>query len=273
MLLAISGTKGSAGVTTFAYALTRHWTPSRSAVFLEADPDGGVVAARLGLSEDPGLSTLAAAAGREVEPPAWQGQTQRVRGGPPVLVLPSAPGHARAVLRTVAEGLVGSVALDVVGDGDPVRPSGRGGPGVVVADVGRLSGESPSLPFVLAAARVAVVTTPTLEGADAAAVRIAELPDLRDRVDLVTVGEGPYGGEELARVLSVRHLGHLPESRTAVRSVWAGRRRSRWRGPYGRAVSSIAARVSGGDEPAIDPASFELQGSFGLPGNAPAATS
>ena len=271
MLLAVAGTKGSAGVTTFAYALTRHWSPSRSAVFLEADPDGGVAAARLGLSEDPGLSTLAAAAGREVEHPAWQGQIQRAQGGPPVLVLPSAPGHARAVLRTVAEGLVGTVAVDVARDGDPVPASGRGGPSVVVADVGRLSGESPSLPFVLAAARVAVVTSPTLEGADAAAVRIAELADLRGRVDLVTVGEGPYGGEELARALSVRHLGHLPESRTAIRSVWAGRRRSRWRGPYGRAVSSIADRLSGGGETAMEAASSAFRGSFGRPGRSPAA--
>lgn len=253
MLVAVAGTKGAVGVTTLAYALARHWSSVGSAVFVEADPDGGAVAARLGLSQDPGLAALAAGVRREVEPSALARQIQRPPGGPAVLVLPSAPGHARAVLRTVAEGLTTSADLAILGAPGPGLPPATGRPGSVVADVGRLSGESPALPLVVAAARLVVVTTTTLEGADAAAVRIAEVGDVRGRVGLVTVGDGPYRGEELARVLAVAHLGHLPDSSSWIGSVWAGGSRPRrWRGPYARAVSSMAVRLDDRERGALD---------------------
>ena len=238
MLVAVTGAKGSAGTTTLAYALARRWaSKGLSSVFVEADPDGGVVGARLGLCQEPGLSTLAAGGFHEGPGSGVRRHIQRGPGSAGVLLLPSAPGHARAVIR-----VVGGAVIDLAGPG----PGGAPAPGMprVVVDAGRLAGDSPATAFLGAAATVVIVTSPTLEGADAVAVRIAEVPDLRARMGLVTVGDGPYPGQELARVLTVRHLGDLPHHSSAVQPVWAaGMRRRHRKGPYLRAVKSIADRL------------------------------
>jgi hypothetical protein len=248
MLVAVAGAKGSPGVTSLAFALARHWfSTGGSPIFVEADPDGGAVAARLGLAEDPGLATLAAGALQGADRSPLDRHLQRLPDRPAMLLLPSAPGHARAVLRAVAETVAGLGAS---------RPASAcsfdawsfGGPHAV-ADVGRLDAESASLPVVVAAASVVVVAVPTLEGADAVAVRLGELDDLRSRVQLVTVGEGPYGGEELARVLSVGYLGHLPSSAQANRSLWSGGRGPRRRSTFSRALSTMAGRLAAAGAP------------------------
>ena len=238
MLVAVTGAKGSAGTTTLAYALACRWAlEGLPSVFVEADPDGGVVGARLGLCQEPGLSTLAAGGLHEGPVSGVRRHVQRAPGSSDLLLLPSAPGHARAVIR-----VVGDAVVDLAGLG----PDGAPAPGAprVVVDTGRLACDSPAMALLGAAASVVVVTSPTLEGADAVAVRIAELPELRARIGLVTVGDGPYAGQELARVLTVRHLGALPHHSSALRPVWsAGMRRRHRRGPYLRAVKSIADRL------------------------------
>lgn len=242
MLVAVTGAKGSVGVTTLAYALARQWTSVRApAVFVEADPDGGSVAARLGLCQEPGLATLAARARHDEGSSGLDRHLQRPTGSPPLLLLPSAPGHARAVLRAVADSLARPPSP--ADDGEPAAATDEGAQ-TLIADAGRLDGDSPALPLVQAAATVVVVGRPTLEGADAMAVRIAEMPELRAAIGIVTVGDGPYGGQELARALSVRCLGELPDHSAAVRSLWAGGRlRQRPGGPYLRAVSAIAGHL------------------------------
>src|SRR5262249_57798282 len=59
-LVVVAGGKGAPGATTTALGLASAWTGQRRVV-VEADPDGGVLAARLGLGLAPGLMTVAAA--------------------------------------------------------------------------------------------------------------------------------------------------------------------------------------------------------------------
>ena len=63
-VVALASLKSSPGTTTAALALCQVWPSVRRALLIEADPGGGVIAARMGDSPDPGLITLAAAARR-----------------------------------------------------------------------------------------------------------------------------------------------------------------------------------------------------------------
>ena len=75
---------GSPGATTLALGLGSVWErPGRSAVVVEADPDGGVVAARLGLGHHPCLTELAvrARSGARTEL-VWDAAQVRPGGGP-----------------------------------------------------------------------------------------------------------------------------------------------------------------------------------------------
>ena len=59
-LVVVAGGKGAPGATTTALGLASAWT-GQQRVVVEGDPDGGVLAARLGLGYEPGLVTVAAA--------------------------------------------------------------------------------------------------------------------------------------------------------------------------------------------------------------------
>lgn len=230
MIVAIAGGKGSPGVTTVAYGLARLWRGRTSTLLLEADPGGGSLAARLGIAQEPGLGTLAAAGRHELSEATLVGHAQ---GGPARLALvvaPSAPSHARAALLTVAEAISQSLA----------RLTNT----TVVVDLGRLDGESPSLSLARAASRFVFLTQPTLEGADALAVRLAELADLRPRAQMVTVGDGAYGGDELGRVLSVSHAGHIPNDPAGAHALWSAMDSGRLPGrPLLRALQTLAGRL------------------------------
>jgi MinD-like ATPase involved in chromosome partitioning or flagellar assembly len=226
-LVALAGAKGALGVTTLCMGLARTWEEHEKVLVVEADPDGGVLAARLGLSQEPGLSTLAAAGRHELSGELVSDHTQPVHGFN-VLVSPSAPSHARAALRSVAA---------KIGRGPSLSREAT-----VIADLGRLDAESPALPLAQSADIVLLIASPNLEGADALAVRIVELEDLRSKCRLVTVGEGPYEGVELGQVLSIPHVGHVPSDPLCAGAVWGAKPvQRRTRRPLTRAMSSLVS--------------------------------
>lgn len=208
MLVAFAGAKGSPGVTSTAFGLSRVWRARGPSLLLEADPQGGALAARLGIQQEPGFGTLAAAGRHEVSAAMLANHVQPGPMGVALIVSPSAPSHSRAALRAVAAGLCRSVAGLV-----DVR---------VQVDLGRLDGDSPCLPLAEAASQIVFLVHPTLEGADALAVRLSDLGELRSRVRLVTAGEGAYSGHELAQALSIPHVGHLPSDPGGARALWSG---------------------------------------------------
>lgn len=230
MIIAVAGTKGAPGATTACFGIACFLRRNRPVIMVEADPEGGCLAARLGLAQEPGLSTLAAAGRHELCENVLAAHVQSGPGGLGLLVAPSAPSQARASLR--AAGALGRT-LTELSQAD------------VVIDAGRLDAESPALPLVRVAEQVLLFASPTLEGADAAAVRLSELGDLRRRTHLVTVGDGPYAGDEVARVLAIDHAGRLPHDPASASMLWSSTERSLdSRRPFLRSLAQLAGQLA-----------------------------
>jgi Mrp family chromosome partitioning ATPase len=211
-------------VTTLALGLACLWSESRKTLLVEADPNGGCLAARLSLAQEPGLSTLAAAGRHEISMRVIAQNLQPGPGHTSVLLAPSSPHHARAALRTLS-GRLDTALVDLATQDDMA----------VLADLGRLDAESPVLGLGEAAHRLIFVARPTLDGIDALGVRLDELSQLRSRSLVVTAGVGPYGHRELHEVLGVPVAGHIPPDPAGLASIWSAsgvstiRRRLLWR--------------------------------------------
>ena len=105
-LVVLCSAHGSPGVTTTALALAATWPENRRCLLVEADPFGGVIGARYGLGDTPGLSSLAAGARGGIDEEAVWSHAQQLPGGVPMLVGPASADEAHAVLRDVAEVLI-----------------------------------------------------------------------------------------------------------------------------------------------------------------------
>src|SRR5436305_6058470 len=101
-LVVVGSVKDAPGVTTLAVGLVAGW-PQPGAVLVEADPDGGDLAARFGHHPDPGLMSFAAAARSGAGGPSLRGHVQRLRLDIDVVLAP--PGdYTIAAVQTVAYG-------------------------------------------------------------------------------------------------------------------------------------------------------------------------
>ena len=163
-VVAIGSLRGSPGATTLALASVSVWErPGRAAVVVEADPDGGVLAARLGLGHHPCLTELAvrARSGARAEL-VWDAAQVRPGGGPVVVSHPS-PDQCHATLRSGGTRL--AEVLHALTDHD------------AIVDVGRLRPLSPAVPLVEAADVVLVVMRPRLDDVDTAVQRLPVLVD------------------------------------------------------------------------------------------------
>ena len=100
-LVLFGSLKDAPGVTTLASCVAYQWPRHRRVTLIEADVDGGTVAARFGLHpERPSLVSFAAVSRHGVSESEFWSTCQRLPGGPPVLV---APGGAvtRAALEQI----------------------------------------------------------------------------------------------------------------------------------------------------------------------------
>ncbi len=219
-ILAVTGLGGAPGATTLALALA---VAIPGAVLVEADPDGGVLAARLGLAVRPGLTALATAARNGLEPAALGAFAQRAAGAA-VVVADPAPGPVAAVLA----GAAGRLA-DALADG----------PLTAVVDVGRLRPDGPTAPLL---ARARTVVAVAHAGVEHAARLRAHRPG--PGWHLVTTGQAAYRPTEVAEAAGWDLLAHLPDDARAVGALWAGRepgRRSSWL----RLVAEVANELTG----------------------------
>ena len=197
-LVTVGSVRGGPGATTVAVALAAVWARSgRAPLLVEADPDGGVLAARFGLGHRPSLTELGVRARTSIHPddlwPAVQALPAPGADPPiPVVVAHPSADQCQATLRTVGPRL--GALLDSLPEHD------------VVADVGRLRPGSPALALVEASSLVLVVLRPRLEDIDAVAQRVTALNE-RGAVRLVLIGDRPYAAAEVASVLGVGVLG------------------------------------------------------------------
>jgi hypothetical protein len=139
MIFSLFSAKGSPGVTSSALALAATWP--RQVVLLEADPSGSDLVYRCRnasggqMAPTPNLLGLVSAA-RASSSVALSGWTQRLGAGVDVVSGITSPSQARG-MRELWPALVGAVQTSEVD---------------VIADLGRLGSDSPTLPIADASA-------------------------------------------------------------------------------------------------------------------------
>ena len=188
-LLCLCSAHGSPGVTTTALALAGVWPEGRRCLLVEADPFGGVIAARFGLKDTPGLASLASVARRGLDTEVVWRHVQQLPGGLPVLVGPPSASQADIVLRDLASVLADWCAAERAVD--------------VIVDCGRITAGSPLLGLMGQAERVLVLTRPSPDQLRPAAHQLRTLDASGTQVGLLLVGDTPYGQREVASALEV----------------------------------------------------------------------
>lgn len=183
---------GAPGVTTTTLVLAATWPGGGQRLVVEADPFGGVIAARFGLADTPGLVSLAAEARGDLDSELVWRHAQGLPGGLAVLVAPPSADQANAVLRDLASSLAGWAAS---GDVE------------VFADCGRIGISPPQRPLLAAAARLLVLCRPTVDQLRPAADRTRSLQGAGVKAKLLLVGDMPYGAQEVGATLGVEVAG------------------------------------------------------------------
>ena len=116
-LICVAGGKGAPGASTVALALALASGPERTVTLVDADPDGGALAARLGVAATPGLVSLSAAARHGFRPDLVGLHTQHIRPGVELIASPPSAEQICSALagvgRPFAEALA---AIDAVAD-------------------------------------------------------------------------------------------------------------------------------------------------------------
>ncbi len=206
-VIVLASIKGSPGVTTAATAIAASWPAGRKVLLVEADPFGGDLAPRYGVSVTGGLASLFAAARRTLDPEAIWGHVHQLPGGLPVLF--GLTGVHQAVANekawpTIAKALAGLDA-DVVVDVGRLLPEFAGG----VRDV------------LEAADALVLLCEPTLEAIvhlrDALPGLVAEM---RGRQLLVLLtGSVGYSAADIGKTLQVSVGPTMPDDPVAAAAL------------------------------------------------------
>ncbi len=268
-LVSLCSLKGAPGVTTLSCLLGAAWPGPGPVTLVEADPAGGDLAARFGLSARVGWSSLAQSGRRSDEPSPVDGHLQTLPGGLPVLVaargdergsatsdegLAVRSGPAGAVVRSGPAGPVGTV--DATG-----TPGARRG--LTIVDLGRLApADNVSGSWLACSDAVLLV----VRGDSSSAVRLrdraGQLADTcHGRLGVVVVG-GERSSQEIAgfaRSTAVVPMADVPFDPAAARMAsgdsGAGRRFERsplWLATV-RLAEALDAQLRGGGDGAERP--------------------
>ncbi len=173
-IIAVGSLHGAPGATTLALDLAR--LAGADSLLIEADPDGGLLAARLFLALKPGLTDLAGAARTGIDPNnIWK------------YAQPTKNGCAAIVAHPAAEQVYGALRASADHIGEALQALTN----TVVLDVGRLRPGSPALALAAYADHTVVVAEPTLESVVALTNRANVLRNL-NQVHVVLTGNQPY---------------------------------------------------------------------------------
>jgi hypothetical protein len=230
-LTLVASVSGAPGVSCTALGLAALW-PQRPALLVEADPSGGVLAARFSLARGPGLAELAAACrhGEPITDPALVKQYL-----PPRFEVVTAPGDAGETS--------GAVTVVAAHPDAALRPLGP----VVVCDVGRLYPDSPTMRLLPAADAVVLVTDPGPEHLDHLYLRLPELLHTArpGAIGLAVAGKTRYSTAEISHQLGAPVWASLPPDRwggAALTGRGSGRSWARTR--LGQALTQLAGHLA-----------------------------
>jgi len=223
-VVAVGSVVGAPGASSLTRGLAAVWPGAvERCVVLEADPDGGRLAAELGVSSESGLLTLASttragafsgldAAGCATSVGEWS-----------VLCAPPSGEEASSALGYLAARL--SVALRT--DVDRLW----------LVDAGRLTARSPSAPLVAAADEVVVVSSGLPAALMLLPTRVAALRASGSDVSLVLVGRSVWPPAEIAEFAQCDVLAVVPLVRCQAGDVMMSARV--WR-PWWSQVAALA---------------------------------
>ena len=217
-VVALASVKAAPGVTTTMLALAAVWPTARRLLLIEADPDGGDLAARAGLTSEPGLTSLAAAGRRALSAVEIDRHVQAISGGTEVVVAPPNAEQAARALVILGDRLPGLLAE--LTDRD------------VVVDCGRLRPHSPASALFDRADAALLVSRPRLDELQHLHTRVDQLASTAPRTELLLIGDEPYPADEVAGVLGLPILGVFPrdpaaaDALTGLTRTGAGLRRS-----------------------------------------------
>lgn len=179
-LIAVGTVNGSCGATTLAYDLVAR--AGNGALLIEADPDGGCLAARLDVALKPGLMELAGAARTGIDADDVWRFAQITRDGVAVVVAHPSAEQTNAALRAALGHVVSAVA---------------GVDTIVVVDIGRIRPGSASLAAAASADHTIVVSNNSVEAIVALAHR-SQLLSACASPAVVLNSAQPYGVAEVA---------------------------------------------------------------------------
>lgn len=218
-LVTFASLRGAPGVTTTALLVA---SALEDAVVVEADLDGGVLAARYGLGREPGLTTLAADSDHDVRNHAQDA------GGVPVVVAPETPTTCASIWRTA---------------GDRITRNLQAGTGTSIIDAGRLRAPSP---IVAASDQLVVVVQPVAEQLVALAHTLAPTrAAIAGELVVLIAGDGPYRSEQIESELGVRVIGAVPNDHVAAEALRTGGSRVRLtRSRLVRAAAGVAETIA-----------------------------
>lgn len=216
--VALGSVAGSPGVSTLAAGLAAVGPGSEaSAVLVEADPDGGRLAAELGVGAEPGLVAAALAARSSdcigtdlVDQATVQIDGWSLMPGPP------SPEQSWAVLSRSAT-FLGRVFAEASGI-------------EWVIDCGRLSSRSPAMPLATAADMVVLVSSGSFGALQLLPSRVSALATAGCTIGVAVSGSTLWPAEEIAAFVGCDVVAMLPSvrMRRAARSMAGGEWSAWW---------------------------------------------
>ena len=209
--VAICSAKHSPGATTLALALAAR----SGAMLIEADPSGGDLAARWGLSLDPGLLTLAAASRRGLDSDLIERHTQITEAGYRLLAAPPSAEQCRSALLSLGAAFASTVRTRVSETASEGLDS--------VADCGRWDPNGPSVDLVREADVALLVLRPSIETVAHTRSRLASLVPLARMTVVVCIGNRPYDPAEVSAALGDAPTLAIADDRSGADHLAGGR--------------------------------------------------
>lgn len=224
MIVTLGSVRGAPGVTSWSLLLAAAWPGTGTErVVLEADPDGGVIAARYGFGVDPGVISLAASLRRH-----QVGDIDLAEHGrqvlPNVVVIPSpeSPERCTAVWGETAAPMAAALGAD--------RDR------VWFVDAGRFRPGAPAEAFVAHSAITLLLSLAGPEDIVQLQGTVRRLSDLGvGRIGVMIVGRPAHDLAEIETFLGADHLWTIPATRNlpsdtaAAYAGRSGRRSWLWR--------------------------------------------
>ena len=198
-IIAVGSAKSSPGVTNLSVGLGLSWesTTGRQAVLVEADGDGGVLAARFGLASTPSLVELSGTARHELTMDRLQSSCQSLAGQLPALVAPGCGETTTLVLTPLAKRLA-----DGLGQLDDID---------ALVDVGRIRPGSPAGELIKRCDQLVPLVH------QARRMKSDDIPTA-----LVCVGDRPYPPTEMAKASQVNLLGVMAHEPRVAQALGRG---------------------------------------------------